>query len=222
MGYCSPSYIDLLFITEVDKHVSYELGAVVGDDHIHDPIPVYNLLNELYRRLRASYSYKFGFDPLGELVDHDKQVVEAPGGRWEFLDKAESPNGEGPCDQDRLEFLRRDLFLPSKVLTSFTSPLDMLCVFDYSGPIKPLSKSFTHQSVWCYMVATSPQVYILQELYPIFRGYAPLQDSAHAFMMDFVIPHNVGFSSSTYLIGFIPVDREDAVSQIVDEILCPV
>jgi hypothetical protein len=38
-------------------------------------------------------------------------------------------------------------------------------------------------------------------------------------MMDLVIPHNVGFSSSTYSIGLIPVDREDVVSQIVDELL---
>ena len=161
---------------------------------------------------RASYSYKLGLDPLGELVNHDEQVVEAPRGRCEFLDEIESLDGEGTCDWDHLEFLRTDVFLLSKVLTSFASPHDVLCVFDHGGPVKPLSKSFTHQSVWCYMVATSPRVYILQELYSIFRGYAPLQDSAHAFMMDLIIPHNVGFSSSTYSIDLVPIDREDAVS----------
>ena len=41
-------------------------------------------------------------------------------------------------------------------------------------------------------------------------------------MIDFIIPHNVGFSSLTYSIGFVPIDREDAVSHIVDEFLCPV
>jgi len=46
-----------------------------------------------------------------------------------------------------------------------------------------------------------------------------LQDSAHAFMMDLAIPHNVGFSSSTYSIGPIPVDRVDAMLQIVNELL---
>jgi hypothetical protein len=126
------------------------------------------------------------------------------------------------CDRDRLEFLRRDVFLLSKVLTSFASPHDVLCVFDRGRPIKPLSKSFTHESIWCCMVATSPRVYILQELYPVFRGYALLQDTAHAFMMDFIIPHNVGFGSLMYLIGLIPVNREDVVSQIVDEFLRPV
>jgi hypothetical protein len=40
--------------------------------------------------------------------------------------------------------------------------------------------------------------------------------------MDFIIPHNVGFSSLMYSISFIPVDRENAVSQIVDEFLRPV
>jgi hypothetical protein len=70
------------------------------------------------------------------------------------------------------------------------------------------------------MVATSPRVDVLQELYPVFRGYAPLQDSAHASMMGFIIPYYVGFSSLTYLISFVPIDREDAVSLIVDEFLC--
>jgi hypothetical protein len=38
-------------------------------------------------------------------------------------------------------------------------------------------------------------------------------------MMDLIIPHNVGFSSSTYSISLIPIDREDVVSHIVDELL---
>ena len=79
MGHYSPSYVDLLFITEVDKCASHELGAIVSDDHVHDPIPVYNLLDELNCRLRASCSYRLGLNPLGELVDHGKQVIKAPG-----------------------------------------------------------------------------------------------------------------------------------------------
>jgi hypothetical protein len=88
----------------------------------------------------------------------------------------------------------------------------VLCVLNCDRPIKPLLKGLTHQGVWRGMVATSPRVYILQESFPIFHGYTPLQDSACAFMMDLVIPHNVGFSSSTYSIGLILVDREDAMS----------
>jgi hypothetical protein len=38
-------------------------------------------------------------------------------------------------------------------------------------------------------------------------------------MMDLVIPHNVGFTSLMYSIGLIPVDRVDAMSQIVAELL---
>ena len=51
MGYHSPSYIDLLFISKVDKCTSRELGVVVYDDRVHDPILVYNLLDELDRHL---------------------------------------------------------------------------------------------------------------------------------------------------------------------------
>jgi hypothetical protein len=65
-------------------------------------------------------------------------------------------------------------------------------------------------------------VYILQEFYPVFCGYASLQDSACAFMMDFIIPHNIGFGSLMNSISFIPIDREDTVLQIVNEFLRPV
>ena len=139
-------------------------------------------------------------------------MVKSLGGRREFPNKVKSLDGEGPRDWDRLDLLRGDVFLLVEVLTSLTSPHDVLYVLNYGRPIKPLSKGFTHQGVWRCMVATSPRVYILQELYLVFRGYAPLQDTAHAFMMDFIIPHNVGFGSSTYSIGFVPVNREDALS----------
>jgi hypothetical protein len=41
-------------------------------------------------------------------------------------------------------------------------------------------------------------------------------------MMDFIIPHNIGFGSPTYSISFVPVNREDVMLQIVNEFLCPV
>ena len=72
VGHCSPSYIDLLFITEVDKRAPCELGAVVSNDCVHDPIPVYDFFDELDCRLRASCSYRLGLDPLHEFADHDK------------------------------------------------------------------------------------------------------------------------------------------------------
>ena len=144
------------------------MGAVVGDDHVHDPIPVYNLLVELDCHLRASCSYRLGLNLLGELVDHDKQVIEALEGGREFPNKVKSPDGKGPCDQDRLEFLRGDVFLLGKVLTSLASPQDVLCILNRGGLVKPISKGFTHQGVRCCNVPTSPQVYILQEFYPIF------------------------------------------------------
>ena len=71
MSHCSPSYVDLLFITEVDKSAPCELGAIVGNDRVHDPIPVDNLLDELDRCLQASCSSSLSLDSLGELVNHD-------------------------------------------------------------------------------------------------------------------------------------------------------
>jgi hypothetical protein len=72
MGHYSPSYVDLLFVIEVDKHAPCQLGVVVSNDHVHDPLPVYDFFDELDCCLRASCSYKLGLDLLGELIDHDK------------------------------------------------------------------------------------------------------------------------------------------------------
>ena len=47
MGHYSPSYIDLLFITEPDKHAPCELDAIVSKDRVHDPILVYDFFDEL-------------------------------------------------------------------------------------------------------------------------------------------------------------------------------
>jgi hypothetical protein len=55
-----------------------------------------------------------------------------------------------------LEFLGGNMFLLSKELTFLASSHNMLCVFNRSRPVKPLSKDFTHQSVWRCIVATSP------------------------------------------------------------------
>ena len=45
------------------------------------------------------------FDPLGELVDCDKQVGEAPGGFLQRPDQVEAPDNERLGDGDRLQGL---------------------------------------------------------------------------------------------------------------------
>jgi hypothetical protein len=47
-------------------------------------------------------------------------VVEAPGGNREFRNEVKSPDGEGPCDQNRLELLRGNVLLLGKELTPLT------------------------------------------------------------------------------------------------------
>ena len=83
-------------------------------------------------------------------------MVKAPGGGQGFLDKFESLNREGPRDWDRFELLGGDMFLLGKELALLIGSHDSFCVFDRSGPVKPLSKGFTYQSIWRCMVATSP------------------------------------------------------------------
>jgi hypothetical protein len=143
----APSYVDLLFVIEVDKCAPCELGAVVNNDHAHDPILVYDFFDELNCCLRASCSNRLGLNPLGELCWSWQISGRSPRGRWEFPDKVKSPDDKGPCDWDRLEFLTGDVFLLGIVLTSLTSPNDVLCLLSHGRPIKPLLKGLTHQGV---------------------------------------------------------------------------
>jgi hypothetical protein len=47
MSYQSPSHVDLLFIAEVDKPTSSELGVVVYDDSVHETVTMYDFIDEL-------------------------------------------------------------------------------------------------------------------------------------------------------------------------------
>ena len=77
--------------------------AVIGDDAVRVAVPVDELAEELGSGLPVALLDGFGLDPLGELVDCDKQMGEA---RWSSLELAhhvESPDRKGPGDGDRLQ-----------------------------------------------------------------------------------------------------------------------
>jgi hypothetical protein len=97
-------------------------------------------------------------------------VVEAPRGRWEFPDKVESLEGEGPCDQDHLEFLRGDVFLLGKVLASLTSPHDVLHVLNCSGPIEPCQKALPTKVFGATWWPQAPECISSKSLFPYSMG----------------------------------------------------
>jgi hypothetical protein len=76
---CCPFYPDVVVITEVEKLLPSELGAIGGDDRVGDPKVEDNVLDKAYHLFGSNFGLGPSLDPLSELVDHDKQVGKPPG-----------------------------------------------------------------------------------------------------------------------------------------------
>jgi len=83
-------------------------------------------------------------NPLGKLVDCDKQVGEAPGHLLQRLDEVEAPDIKGPSDGDRLQSLSREVDLPSVELVSLTGSDDLSGICYGGGLVETLSEGISH------------------------------------------------------------------------------
>ena len=101
---------------------------------------------------RCLEGYLFGLDPcdgsdlnpLGELVDCDKQVGEAPGRLLQRPDEVETPDSKGPGDGDRLQGLSGEMDLPSKELASLAGPHDLRGIGHGGGPVESFSEGVSY------------------------------------------------------------------------------
>jgi hypothetical protein len=76
--YC-PVYTDVVLIVEIQELFPGELDVVVSDDKVGDPKVEDNVLDKAYRLFGVNFGQGPSLDPYSELIDHDKQVGEAPG-----------------------------------------------------------------------------------------------------------------------------------------------
>ena len=76
--------------------------------------------------------------PLCKLVYGDKQVRIAPGRPLERSNQIEPPDREWPRDGDRLEYLGRQVGLPSVVLTPFTGVQNLFGIGYYGRLVEAL------------------------------------------------------------------------------------
>ena len=83
-------------------------------------------------------------NPLGELVDCDKQVGEAPGCLLQWPDEVETPDSKGLGDGDRLQSLSGEMNLPSVKLASLIGPHDLHGVSHGGGPVEALSEGISY------------------------------------------------------------------------------
>jgi hypothetical protein len=68
--------------------VTYELSAIVSNNAIGDSKPMDDVLDEFGRPVGDGPD----FDPLGEFVDGDQEVVEAPGRLLELPNHVKAPD----------------------------------------------------------------------------------------------------------------------------------
>ena len=128
------------------KFTACKLSAVVHDYPVWNAKSDHDVLEELFGLPGCDLGYRFGFNPLGELVDGDEEMCKTTRRRLEGSDHVESPCIEGPGDRGRLKLLRRHVYLPSEVLTSLTCVDDGVRVGNCGWPEETLPIDFAYQS----------------------------------------------------------------------------
>jgi hypothetical protein len=104
-------------------------------------------------------------------------VGVAPGRFPQGFDDVQPSHGEGPCDRDCLEGVRREVGLAGVGLAPFAGAHDLAGIYDRSRPVKALTKRVAHEGVWRRVVAARARVNISKELAPLRDRYASLQDA---------------------------------------------
>jgi hypothetical protein len=132
-------YPDVVVITEIQESFPGELGLVVSDGRVRDPKVENDALDKAYHFLGADLSQGPSLDLFSELVDHDKQVGEAPRCFLEESQEVQAPHSKRPCDGDGLEPLGRHVDLSCKVLEPLARPHDLDCIIGGRWPVKVLS-----------------------------------------------------------------------------------
>jgi hypothetical protein len=77
MSYGRPEHANVMVVTEIQKLFTSELGAVVSDNAVRNSKSMDNVGEEEHSLFGPNTGDGTSLDPLGELVDCDKQMGEA-------------------------------------------------------------------------------------------------------------------------------------------------
>jgi len=140
-------------VVELQELSPSELCAVIGDHGVWHSKSLDNIREEQHCLFGLDPSDGSDLNPLGEFVDCDKQVGEAPGRLLQRPDEVETLDCKGPGDGDRLQSLSEEMNLPSVKLASLTGPHDFRGVSNGGGPVETLSEGISYQrSRWLLTV----------------------------------------------------------------------
>jgi hypothetical protein len=92
---------------EVPKLFRVKVFTIVRDDAVRNSVSEYNLLHELDGHARVQILDRFGFNPLGELVDCYEQMCETTLACSERSNHVQTPHSEWPDEWNSLQSRRR-------------------------------------------------------------------------------------------------------------------
>ena len=104
------------FFAPIFKFCAYKLSAIIHDNPVWNAKSDHNVLEEFLCFGSYDRGDKFSFNPLGEFVDGEEEVCKTTGRSLQRADHVETLDCKRPSDRDSLQFLRRHVYLPSKIL----------------------------------------------------------------------------------------------------------
>jgi len=125
-------------------------------------------------------------------------VGEAPGCFLQRPDQVEAPDSKRPGDGDRLQGLSGEMNLPSVKLASLTGPHDLRGIGHGGGPVEALPEGISYQRPRCGVVATSPRVYVLQELDSLLTWDAMHKDARGAALIHLSVKEDKGLGATSH------------------------
>jgi hypothetical protein len=78
MSYDQPIHMDVMVVIEAQELLPCELCVIVHDDGVGDPEAMDDVCEECHCLLVFDAGEGSNLDPLGEFVDGDQQMCEAP------------------------------------------------------------------------------------------------------------------------------------------------
>src|SRR5437868_1709495 len=128
---------DAEFFAPIFRLCACELSAIISDNPVWNAKSDHNVLEELLRFGSCDRGYRFGFNPLGEFIDGDKEMCQTTRRSLHRADHVETPDYKRSSDRDSLQLLRRHVYPPSEILASLTCANDFVRIGDSIGQKKP-------------------------------------------------------------------------------------
>lgn len=160
-----PVHPDVPGVAKVEEFASYKLSAIINA--VRNLEPVDDVLDELRSALGLEDGDGLNFDPFGEFVDGDQEVVEPPRGPPEISNHVKAPDCKWPGDRDGLEHLRRQVDLAGEILAPLEGPDEVLGIGKGRRPAEAMPKGLVDEGSRGGMVPVDASMDVEEQSLPV-------------------------------------------------------